>query len=115
LEQFGIAVRQVPFELKAVKMEAADFEWDANKEAINVVKHGVSFAVAQQAFADPQRVIAEDLAHSGKEKRYYCFGLVQGGVLTVRFTIRGQKYRIYGAGYWRKGKELYEKTNQIHK
>jgi uncharacterized protein len=95
-------------------MAKADFEWDANKEAANIVKHGVNFATAQRAFADPRRVIAEDLAHGDDEKRYYCFGTVDGGVLTVRFTIREQKYRIIGAGYWRKGKKLYEEGNQIH-
>ena len=69
-------------------MDEADFEWDVVKEAQNVVKHGVNFAAAQRAFLDPRRVIAEDTAHSGREKRYYCFGEVDGGVLTVRFTIR---------------------------
>jgi len=38
-------------------------------------KHGVSFQQAQYAFLDKNRVIAEDLEHSQKEKRYYCFGL----------------------------------------
>ena len=53
-------------------MLASDFEWDAVKEAANVSKHGVNFSIAQRAFADIHRVLAEDLAHSGKEKRYYC-------------------------------------------
>jgi uncharacterized DUF497 family protein len=60
-------------------------------------------------------VIAEDVSHSADEKRYYCFGEVGGGILTVRFTYRGGVIRIFGAGYWRKGKALYEKQNQIHK
>jgi len=60
------------------------------------------------------RVIAEDLAHSETEKRYFCFGEVEGGVLTVRFTCRGGVIRIIGAGYWRKGKAIYERENQIH-
>jgi uncharacterized DUF497 family protein/predicted DNA binding CopG/RHH family protein len=57
----------------------------------------VSFAQAQYAFADPpqrQRVIAEDLSHSQTEKRYYCFGTVGGGILTVRFTYRRGTIRI---------------------
>ena len=33
--------------------------------------------------------IAEDLNHSQKEKRYYCFGKVGDGIITVRFTYRG--------------------------
>ena len=58
--------------------------------------------------------IAEDVGHSDEEKRYYCFGVVAGGILTVRFTYRGNSIRIIGAGYWRKGKKLYEDKNQIH-
>ena len=74
----------------------------------------LAFAKAQFAFADPRRVIAEDLSHSSRETRYYCFGRVEGGVLTVRFTYRDDTVRIFGAGYWRRGKAIYERENQIH-
>ena len=70
--------------------------------------------VAQHAFTDPKRVIAEDLEHSKAEKRFFCIGRVGEGILTVRFTYRVGKVRIFGAGYWRKGKAIYEKENQIH-
>jgi uncharacterized protein len=73
-------------------MKKTRFEWDANKDAENQKRHGISFVLAQYAFADPRRVIAEDLAHSETEKRYYCFGEVESGVLTVRFTCRGGVY-----------------------
>jgi len=96
-------------------MAGARFEWDLQKDQENQKKHGVSFAKAQFAFADPRRVIAEDLSHSSREKRYYCFGWVEGGVLTVRFTYREDIIRIFGAGYWRRGKETYERENQIHR
>lgn len=96
-------------------MSTARFEWDTQKDLENQDKHGVSFAKAQYAFADPRRVIAEDLSHSGREKRYYCFGKVGGGILTVRFTYRGGVIRIFGAGYWRKGKAIYEHENKIHR
>ena len=95
-------------------MSKTRFEWDERKDAENRQKHGVSFAIAQFAFADPHRVIAEDHTHSSNEKRHYCFGLVESGVLTVRFTYRKGVIRIFGAGYWRKGKEIYERENQIH-
>ena len=95
-------------------MAKARFEWDPRKDHENQEKHGVAFAVAQLAFADSRRVIAEDLSHSSAEKRYYCFGEVGGGVLTVRFTYRAEVIRIYGAGYWRKGKRIYERENQVH-
>jgi uncharacterized DUF497 family protein len=48
-------------------------------------------------------VIAKDEAHSHTEERFYCFGEVDGGVLTVRFTYRASVIRIIGVGYWRKG------------
>jgi hypothetical protein len=92
----------------------ASFEWDADKDIENRKKHGVSFVEAQYAFADAQRVVAEDLEHSTGEKRYFCFGLVERGVLTVRFTYRRGTIRIIGAGFWRKGKAIYEHENQVH-
>ena len=52
------------------------FEWDSDKDAENQRKHGVSFTLAQQAFLDPKRVIARDLAHSESEQRFYCFGSI---------------------------------------
>lgn len=87
------------------------FDWDSDKDAENQQKHGVSFTRAQYAFADPQRVIANDITHSQTEERFYCFGEVDGGVLTVRFTYRASVIRIIGAGYWRKGKAIYEREN----
>ena len=96
-------------------MKKTRFEWDANKDAENQEKHGMPFSLAQYAFADPRRVIAEDLIHSEIEKRYFCFGEVEGGILTVRFTYRGSVIRIFGAGYWRKGKAIYEHENKIHR
>ncbi len=95
-------------------MTKVRFEWDSEKDKDNQKKHGVSFATAQYAFVDPDRVIADDIGHSGTEKRYYCFGRVAGGILTVRFTYRKSVIRIIGAGYWRKGKNIYEKENKIH-
>lgn len=96
-------------------MATSSFAWDPHKDAANQAKHGVSFALAQYAFADPRRVIAEDTAHSVKERRYFCFGRVGRGVLTVRFTYRANVIRIIGAGYWRKGKAIYERENQVQR
>jgi len=96
-------------------MTAAIFEWDDNKDDENQAKHQVSFQAAQAAFADPHRVIAKDLAHSEVEERFYCIGKADGGILTVRFTYRRKVIRIIGAGYWRKGKEIYEKEDRLHK
>jgi len=91
----------------------ASFEWDETKDRVNQRKHGVSFSLAQWAFFDPHRVILEDLSHSDEENRYYCLGRVAEGVLTVRFTYREKSIRIIGAGYWRKGRQIYEEKNPI--
>ena len=96
-------------------MASTRFDWDADKDAANQQKHGISFARAQYAFADPQRVIAKDITHSQTEERFYCFGKVGGGVVTVRFTYRASVIRIIGAGYWRKGKAIYERENKVHR
>ncbi len=94
-------------------MRKTRFEWDETKNNQNQVKHNISFEFAQYAFADPNRIIAKDISHSQKEKRYYCFGKLEDGIVTVRFTYRGKIIRIYGAGYWRKGRQIYEKENKI--
>ena len=90
------------------------FEWDGTKEAVNIEKHGVDFETAKEAFFDAQRITAVDDGHSTEtETRYFCFGRVEEMVLTVRFTIREDRIRILGAGYWRKGKRFYEEQNGI--
>ena len=62
----------------------------------------------------PAVSLHNDTSYSGQEKRLYCIGKVGDGILTVRFTYRDQIIRIFGAGYWRKGKKIYEEQNQIH-
>lgn len=90
------------------------FEWDSSKDAINRRKHGVSFLVAQKAFLDARRIIARDTKHStDAEVRYFCFGEVDGRILTVRFTVRSGAIRIFGGGYWREGRRRYEQEHGI--
>lgn len=92
-------------------MKKTYFEWDEDKAQENQKKHNLSFSLAQRAFLDPHRIIVEDEEHSAEENRYYCIGRVEEGIITVRFTYRGNTIRIYGAGYWRKGRKLYEEQN----
>lgn len=95
-------------------MGKINFEWDLEKDKINRKKHKVSFSLAQHAFLDRNRIIAQDLKHSETEKRYFCFGKVEDEILTVCFTFRNDTIRIISAGFWRKGKVAYEKENKIH-
>ena len=89
------------------------FEWDKEKEAANMAKHGVDFTEAQSAFSDPLFIMAADKGHSKMEPRLFCIGRSSGGgIITVRFTYRGDRIRIIGAGYWRKGRTIYEEKNR---
>lgn len=92
-------------------MKSARFEWDEEKDKENQEKHNVPFSFAQYAFLDPNRIIVEDINHSNEENRFYCIGSVSDGIMTVRFTYRGNIIRIFGAGYWRKGRKIYEDQN----
>lgn len=88
------------------------FEWDNDKNIINLIKHNLSFFEAQDVFYDPNRIILKDTQHSLHEKRFFCIGKTSSGnIATVRFTLRNDNIRIIGAGYWRKGKKIYEQNN----
>ncbi len=88
------------------------FEWDNEKEQGNIKKHGVSFAEAKEAFYDENRVIAVDEKHSQEEPRMFCIGNIGEEIITVRFIYRDGVIRIFGAGYWRKGRPFYEEKNK---
>lgn len=89
-----------------------EFEWDDGKSNLNIAKHGLSFYEAQNSFFDKDRVILLDTIHSSAEKRYFCIGKTdEGGIATVRFTLRNGRIRIIGAGYWRKGKKIYDQRD----
>ena len=89
-----------------------EFEWDHRKDLSNQAKHGVSFEEARRAFEDPNRIIVRDKTHStSTEERYYCIGQVGRGIIMVRFTHRGKRIRIFGAGFWRQGRKVYEERN----
>jgi uncharacterized protein len=90
------------------------FEWDEEKNQSNITKHGVSFEDAQEAFFDENRIIIRDEKHSVQEERRFCLGKSREGIVTVRFTMRNSNIRIIGAGYWREGRERYERENDLH-
>jgi len=91
-----------------VEHKFGGFVWDSGREKANIEKHGVNFTIASKAFHDANRKFILDLKHSVTEQRYYCIGKVEDKIMTVRFTYRKNQIRIFGAGYWRKGKVWYE-------
>ena len=83
------------------------FVWSIDRERDNIAKHGISFETAAKAFLDPNRKVFTDSGHSINEPRYFCIGRVESRIMTVRFTYREGYIRIFGAGYWRKGRQYY--------
>jgi uncharacterized DUF497 family protein len=64
------------------------FEWDPDKAATNLRKHGVSFETATRAFADPFVLQEQDRLEDG-EQRWQTIGLVDDHLLLmVAHTIR---------------------------
>ena len=71
------------------------FEWDDEKAASNLKKHGVSFDEAQTVFYDPYALVVDDEAHSGEEQRFVIVGLsAVARALTVCHCYREPDERI---------------------
>ena len=73
------------------------YEWDDAKAAANLAKHGVSFAYATRVFDDPYRIELENSSEDYEEPRYQALGMVEGRILFVVFTYRGNNIRIISA------------------
>lgn len=74
------------------------FEWDAEKAASNIRKHGVSFDEAGSVFLDQLAVSGPDPDHSIGEPRYISFGMSRlGRLLAVSHTYRPGAIRIISA------------------
>lgn len=65
-----------------------EFEWDENKEEINIRKHGVNFSEAQEAFYDENAIDDFDKFHSDEEQRFALIGLSTKRLLFVSYTVR---------------------------
>jgi uncharacterized DUF497 family protein len=88
-----------------------DFEWDPDKAARNLDKHGVSFHDAATVFGDPLALTFADPDHSDEEDRYLTFGQSSiGDLLVVSHTDRDDRTRIIGARRaGRKEMKIYER------
>jgi len=89
------------------------FEWNSQKEALNIEKHGVDFSGVAAAFDDPRRIFIRFPGLTRTEVRWQCVGWDGHGILTVRFTLRPGGVRVIGAGYWRRQKKIYEEKNNL--
>jgi uncharacterized protein len=74
-----------------------DFQWDAAKAASNYAKHKVTFAAARDVFKDPFALEWEDEGQDEGEQRYVILGMVEGRMVFVAYTMRGEAIRIISA------------------
>jgi uncharacterized DUF497 family protein len=74
------------------------FEWDPEKAAASLAKHGVSFAEASTVFGDPLGKIVDDPRHSVGELRFVLLGHSdRHQLLAVMFTDLGEAIRLISA------------------
>ncbi len=84
------------------------FKWDPVKDVMNIQKHGISFKEAAKAFDDPDGIDLVDYKHSVYEIRRHWVGkIADGRVITVRYTMRGEIIRVFGASEWREHRRMY--------
>ncbi|MCL2801748.1 MAG: BrnT family toxin [Treponema sp.] len=73
------------------------FEWDEEKDIVNVQKHGISFTEAKTVFFDPMHIELIDDKHNRFEERWITIGLVGSKVIRISFTERRGSIRIISA------------------
>ena len=73
------------------------FEWDERKAAENDAKHGVTFETARVAFTDPFAIDWLDRSEDYGEDRFAIVGMVEGRLIIVVYTLRGEKIRLISA------------------
>ena len=71
-------------------MDELQFEWDEDKAAQNLAKHGVSFLAAAVIFANEIIERIDDREDCG-ELRFIALGRVEADIYRVAYTWRGEK------------------------
>ena len=73
-----------------------EFEWDPAKAESNWRKHKIDFETGAKVFDDPF-CLETDEPDDEDVIRYTMTGLVEGRLLVVTYTMRGEVYRIISA------------------
>lgn len=78
-------------------LESCLFEWDPNKAAANIQKHGVQFSEAVAVFSDEYAITIKD-NESDPEQRFVTLGMgIKGRILAVVYCYSGENIRIISA------------------
>ncbi len=78
-------------------IQDGDCEWDDAKAHSNLGKHGISFVAARRVFDDAFALGRDDVNATGDEARYVLIGMVNGVLLAIVYTERGERTRIISA------------------
>ena len=70
-----------------------NFEWDPEKDRINIAQHGLPFAAARDFDWQGAQVFTDDRQEYG-ETRFQARGMLAGRLHFVVFTLRGDRLRI---------------------
>lgn len=74
-----------------------DFEWDDQKAAQNLQKHGIDFVDAARVFLDPFMIEMVDDTLDYGEERFIAIGTVDGRVLYVVYVFTELGVRLISA------------------
>lgn len=74
-----------------------EFEWDPAKSNTCASQRGFDFAYAVRAFIDPKRCIKQDTRYNYGKDRYILFGMIEGRLFCIAYTVRGTTFRIISA------------------
>lgn len=70
-----------------------EFEWDEAKRLSNLDKHGIDFLDVEEVF-DGDIVTVEDDRYGYGEQRFVTLGFLQGRIVAVTYTDRGDVVRL---------------------
>jgi uncharacterized DUF497 family protein len=72
------------------------FEWDERKRKSNAEKHQIDFEDAVAVFSDPAALVVPS-SRRRDEQRHLLVGELDGMLITVVYTLRGDSVRIISA------------------
>mgnify|MGYP001601294237 CR=1 FL=1 len=82
-------------DMHSILANCEGFEWDKGNIEKSYKKHNVLPNEAEEIFLDEDILILEDVEHSKQEKRFEAIGkIIEGRILFLAFTVRGDKIRI---------------------
>lgn len=74
------------------------FDWDSGNIVKSETKHNVKWFECEQIFFNKPLLLLDDKKHSTVEERYFVYGKTdEGRLLTIVFTLRGNKIRVISA------------------